>query len=292
MIVATNVILVLLIIRPVRRLALVANQVSTGQLEGAELPVHGKDEIAELTASFNRLFTSLAKAMRLLGKSAGLRQAGDQYWPLIRRWLWTALRNFCRAAGDVISCARASHISRRFVELLEARRTSTPAIGPTCSASCRVISLSDSGRCVPVDRTAVGCGEPGLWLPGAVVCATLHLGNIACSRAPQPILSRAARNASAVCQRSRGSFASARITVAESAAGIFGWILFRRHRRVLQVGRDHLDMGCALDRQTACDHLVERDPDRVDVRSSIVRLARRCVLARCSAWSPPARLSS
>ncbi len=66
LIVATNVILVLLIIRPVRRLALVANQVSTGQLEGAELPVRGKDEIAELTTSFNRLFTSLAKAMRLL----------------------------------------------------------------------------------------------------------------------------------------------------------------------------------------------------------------------------------
>jgi protein-histidine pros-kinase len=67
LIVATNVILLLLIIRPVRRLARVANQVSTGELEGAELPVRGKDEIAELTASFNRLFTSLAKAMRLLG---------------------------------------------------------------------------------------------------------------------------------------------------------------------------------------------------------------------------------
>ena len=67
LIVATNIILLLLIIRPVRRLAHVANQVSTGQLEGAELPVSGKDEIAELTASFNRLFTSLAKAMRLLG---------------------------------------------------------------------------------------------------------------------------------------------------------------------------------------------------------------------------------
>jgi HAMP domain-containing protein len=67
LIVATNLILLLLIIRPVRRLAYVANQVSTGQLDGAELPVRGKDEIAELTASFNRLFTSLAKAMRLLG---------------------------------------------------------------------------------------------------------------------------------------------------------------------------------------------------------------------------------
>ena len=66
LILATNLILLLLIIRPVRRLAHVANQVSTGQLEGAELPVRGKDEVAELTASFNRLFTSLAKAMRLL----------------------------------------------------------------------------------------------------------------------------------------------------------------------------------------------------------------------------------
>jgi HAMP domain-containing protein len=67
LIVATNLILLALIIRPVRRLAQVANQVSTGQLEGAELPVRGKDEIAELTASFNRLMTSLAKAMRMLG---------------------------------------------------------------------------------------------------------------------------------------------------------------------------------------------------------------------------------
>jgi protein-histidine pros-kinase len=59
---------VVLIIRPVRRLAQVANQVSTGQIEGAgaELPVRGKDEIAELTASFNRLLTSLAKALRML----------------------------------------------------------------------------------------------------------------------------------------------------------------------------------------------------------------------------------
>jgi protein-histidine pros-kinase len=65
--VATNLILLVLIIRPVRRLAYIANQVSTGQAEGTELPIRGKDEIAELTASFNRLMTSLAKAMRLLG---------------------------------------------------------------------------------------------------------------------------------------------------------------------------------------------------------------------------------
>jgi HAMP domain-containing protein len=67
LILATNIILMVLIIRPVRRLAQVANQVSTGQVEGTELPVRGKDEIAELTASFNRLLTSLAKALRMLG---------------------------------------------------------------------------------------------------------------------------------------------------------------------------------------------------------------------------------
>ncbi len=66
LILATNVVLMVLVIRPVRRLARVANQVSTGQLEEAELPVRGNDEIAELTASFNRLMTSLAKALRLL----------------------------------------------------------------------------------------------------------------------------------------------------------------------------------------------------------------------------------
>jgi HAMP domain-containing protein len=66
LIVATNLILMVLIIRPVRRLAHVVNKVSTGQMEGAELPVRGKDEIAELTASFNRLLTSLAKALRML----------------------------------------------------------------------------------------------------------------------------------------------------------------------------------------------------------------------------------
>lgn len=67
LILATNLILMVLIIRPVRKLAQVANQVSIGgQIEGAELPVRGNDEIAELTASFNRLLTSLGKALRLL----------------------------------------------------------------------------------------------------------------------------------------------------------------------------------------------------------------------------------
>ncbi|HEX7157721.1 MAG TPA: DUF3365 domain-containing protein [Edaphobacter sp.] len=62
-----NLVLYFLIILPVRRLSTVADRVSLGQLEGAELPVRGKDEMAQLTASFNRLVTTVAKALRMLG---------------------------------------------------------------------------------------------------------------------------------------------------------------------------------------------------------------------------------
>jgi HAMP domain-containing protein len=64
--VAINIVLYFLIILPVRKLARVADMVSLGQLDGAELPVRGKDEIADLTSSFNRLFVSVAKALRML----------------------------------------------------------------------------------------------------------------------------------------------------------------------------------------------------------------------------------
>jgi HAMP domain-containing protein/type II secretory pathway pseudopilin PulG len=65
--VAINAVLYFLIIVPVRKLSQVANMVSLGKLEVGELPVHGHDEIAELTVAFNRLFVSIAKALRLLG---------------------------------------------------------------------------------------------------------------------------------------------------------------------------------------------------------------------------------
>jgi HAMP domain-containing protein len=64
--VAINIVLYFLIILPVRKLARVADMVSLGQLDGAELPVHGKDEIADLTSAFNRLFVSVVKALRML----------------------------------------------------------------------------------------------------------------------------------------------------------------------------------------------------------------------------------
>ncbi len=62
-----NLVLYFLIILPVRRLSTVADRVSLGQLDNAELPVRGKDEMAQLTASFNRLVVTVAKALRMLG---------------------------------------------------------------------------------------------------------------------------------------------------------------------------------------------------------------------------------
>ena len=64
--VVVNLALYLLIILPVRRLSTVADRVSLGQLDNAQLPVRGKDEMAQLTAAFNRLVVTVAKALRML----------------------------------------------------------------------------------------------------------------------------------------------------------------------------------------------------------------------------------
>jgi protein-histidine pros-kinase len=65
--VVMNLVIYLLIILPMRRLSAVADKVSLGQMEGGEVPVRGKDEMAQLTASFNRLFVTVAKALKMLG---------------------------------------------------------------------------------------------------------------------------------------------------------------------------------------------------------------------------------
>ena len=62
-----NLALYFVVILPVRRLSMVADRVSLGQLEDVQLPVRGNDEMAQLTASFNRLVTTVAKALRMLG---------------------------------------------------------------------------------------------------------------------------------------------------------------------------------------------------------------------------------
>jgi HAMP domain-containing protein len=55
-----------IVILPLRRLAATADLVSKGDLSQPEFPVKGKDEIAEVTASFNRMYVSVIKAMRML----------------------------------------------------------------------------------------------------------------------------------------------------------------------------------------------------------------------------------
>jgi protein-histidine pros-kinase len=61
-----DLVLYFIIIVPMRRLSAVADRVSLGQLDQPELPVRGKDEMAQLTASFNRLVVTVVKAMRML----------------------------------------------------------------------------------------------------------------------------------------------------------------------------------------------------------------------------------
>jgi protein-histidine pros-kinase len=61
-----NLVLVVTVVRPVRRFALTADQISKGQMDVPELPVHGRDEISVLAAAFNRMHRSLAAAMIML----------------------------------------------------------------------------------------------------------------------------------------------------------------------------------------------------------------------------------
>ena len=61
-----NLVLYLLVIRPVRRMAKIADRVSVGDLAAPDFPASGGAEIAALGHSFNRMRTSLDKATRLL----------------------------------------------------------------------------------------------------------------------------------------------------------------------------------------------------------------------------------
>jgi nitrogen fixation/metabolism regulation signal transduction histidine kinase len=66
MMVVLNVLLQYIIIRPVRRISAAASEVSLGNMEAPEFVVRGKDEIASLADSFNRMRRSLANALRML----------------------------------------------------------------------------------------------------------------------------------------------------------------------------------------------------------------------------------
>jgi len=61
-----DLLMVIIVIRPATRLSAMAQEISKGNLDVPELPVKGKDEISQLARSFNRMYVSLAKAIRML----------------------------------------------------------------------------------------------------------------------------------------------------------------------------------------------------------------------------------
>jgi HAMP domain-containing protein len=61
-----DAVLFLTVIRPVSRLSEMADEISKGNMDVAELPVKGKDEVSVLASSFNRMHRSLKRAMSML----------------------------------------------------------------------------------------------------------------------------------------------------------------------------------------------------------------------------------
>ena len=60
--------LYVIIIRPLRTISDTANRISQGEMDLGHLTIRGNDEVTEVTRSFNRMHTSLKKAMALLSE--------------------------------------------------------------------------------------------------------------------------------------------------------------------------------------------------------------------------------
>lgn len=63
-----NIMLGQVVVKRVRAMAHAADDISTGNMEVPEFRVAGRDEIADLSRSFNRMRRSLEKAMKMLGE--------------------------------------------------------------------------------------------------------------------------------------------------------------------------------------------------------------------------------
>ncbi len=63
-----NILLHRIVVRPVTKMSSIAHDVSMGNLDAPEFETNGKDEIASLAESFNRMRRSLVNAMNLLEK--------------------------------------------------------------------------------------------------------------------------------------------------------------------------------------------------------------------------------
>jgi protein-histidine pros-kinase len=64
--VVLNAMLMIIVVRPVTRLAAMADEVSLGKIEGPDFSVKGKDEVARLAQSFNRMKKSVVHAIKML----------------------------------------------------------------------------------------------------------------------------------------------------------------------------------------------------------------------------------
>jgi len=67
-IIVLNIMLRLVVIRPITRMANLADDVSRGQMDVPEFDETSKDEVGTLASSFNRMRRSLEKAMKMLGE--------------------------------------------------------------------------------------------------------------------------------------------------------------------------------------------------------------------------------
>ena len=65
-IVLLNLLLHFVIVKPIRRMSAIASEISLGNMDAPEFDERGRDEIASLAGSFNRMRRSLANAMKLL----------------------------------------------------------------------------------------------------------------------------------------------------------------------------------------------------------------------------------
>ncbi len=63
-----NAMLYVLVVRPVRHIARVADRLSLGDVSAEDFPQHGASEITSVTRSFSRMRKSLEKSLRLLEK--------------------------------------------------------------------------------------------------------------------------------------------------------------------------------------------------------------------------------
>jgi protein-histidine pros-kinase len=62
-----NVLLNFVVVRPIEQMAKAAEAISMGEINTPEYRYRGSDQIARLSASFNRMHRSLVEAFRMLG---------------------------------------------------------------------------------------------------------------------------------------------------------------------------------------------------------------------------------